>query len=375
MARHDPRSRWRDLWSWGAIGLGSSGALLGTGAVVLAVDIAPGQGTVLGGLGVLGAAGLTYYASHRTRTSNERIEGLRVDQSDKELKQAQDHFDAQQKSDSDTRAADRAAETSRDLRARFTAAATSLADNSPTIRLAGVYSLVALADDWTNHGNTAERDVCIALLLSYLRAPQVDPDPGDGNASSHLHVRGTIVRQIAERWQRPTEDQHSWRSVTGVTFARCDLRYVDLRNASLDNCDFTLAQMDSVKLADATMTSAKLISATLTDAALVRTDLTNANLRRARCRGAQFRAANLTRATAVSALFKDANFSLSILRRAKLSNAYFDGADFYGVEMQGASLRNARGFGTGDFRENEYDSKTVWPSGFSPPPPSDSEPE
>lgn len=62
-------------------------------------------------------------------------------------------------------------EQSSGLRDRYTTCAEQLAHDSVAIRLAGVYALASLADDWHKYGNGNERQVCIDLLCAYLRTP------------------------------------------------------------------------------------------------------------------------------------------------------------------------------------------------------------
>lgn len=357
------------------MGVGSAAAVLAVGALVLSVTVTPGQGTVLGGLGVLVGAGVAFYTGRSGRVSRERIERANSARAERELEQQQRHFDEQQRVDAVERAPDRRAETTRDLRGRFTVAASQLADPSPAIRLAGVYSLIALADDWTTHDNTTERDVCVALLLSYLRAPQTDPAPDEVGSRPHLHVRGTIVRQIAKRSQLPEEEPRSWRSVEDMSFARCDLRRLDLRGARLDGCDFTFALMHEVKLTDATLTGATLVGTWMTDAVLLRASLRRTNLRRARCSGARFTGADLTEARTSSADFTGASFSAAVLTKAKLGGANFAKAIFAGTTMHGAFLRRAKNLDYALLDEVQYDNETVWPADFTPPPPFDPDDE
>jgi hypothetical protein len=61
------KAKWR---SWLLIGVGVLGVF---GAIVLIVSqwgtLQPGQAAVIGGLGVLGAAGITFFSQHLTRIS------------------------------------------------------------------------------------------------------------------------------------------------------------------------------------------------------------------------------------------------------------------------------------------------------------------
>lgn len=70
-------------------------------------------------------------------------------------------------------------EQSSGLRDRYTTGAEQLGQDSAAIRLAGVYALASLADDWQDFGNPDERQVCIDLLCAYLRTdrPPLKPEP------------------------------------------------------------------------------------------------------------------------------------------------------------------------------------------------------
>src|ERR1700748_705281 len=86
----------------------------------------------------------------------------------------------------------------RTLNERFPTAPGQLAnDRPPAVRLAGVYAMAGLADDWEEN-----RQTCIDVLCAYLRLPY-DPDPGsEGPAGERLafrasrEVRHTVIRVI-----------------------------------------------------------------------------------------------------------------------------------------------------------------------------------
>lgn len=105
---------------------------------------------------------------------------------------------------------------------RFATAAGQLgSDKPPEVRLAGVYAMAGLADDWE-----ANRQTCVDVLCAYLRLPY-DPDPGE-NADlakriayrSNREVRHTVIRVIAAHLQK--EAAVSWQGLnfdfTGVIF-------------------------------------------------------------------------------------------------------------------------------------------------------------
>src|SRR5580658_9332253 len=67
-----------------------------------------------------------------------------------------------------------AEQRTRTLNERFATAAGQLgSDKPPAVRLAGVYAMAGLADDWEEN-----RQTCVDVLCAYLRMPY-EPDPGD----------------------------------------------------------------------------------------------------------------------------------------------------------------------------------------------------
>src|SRR5579862_7688400 len=84
-----------------------------------------------------------------------------------------------------------AEQRTRTLNERFATAAGQLGgDKPPAVRLAGVYAMTGLADDWSEN-----RQTCVDVLCGYLRLPY-EPDPGqDARAPERLAFRaGREVR-------------------------------------------------------------------------------------------------------------------------------------------------------------------------------------
>ena len=88
------------------------------------------------------------------------------------------------------------------LRTRTDTAVEQLGHHAPVVRMAGVYAMAAVADEWLVRENKPEAQSCIDLLCSLLRAPSVQSGFPDGQAGDR-QVRQTIVRVITERL-RPT---------------------------------------------------------------------------------------------------------------------------------------------------------------------------
>jgi hypothetical protein len=121
------------------------------------------------------------------------------------------------------RAEDR--EVTRLLNERFATAAGQLGADSAAVRLAGVYAMAGLADDWPQ-----QRQTCVDVLCAYLRMPY-EPDPGpDAPAAeqqgfrSVQEVRRTVIRVITAHLQ--PEDRRAaivqdWRGQGSGVFREC----------------------------------------------------------------------------------------------------------------------------------------------------------
>ncbi|MEU0795504.1 pentapeptide repeat-containing protein [Amycolatopsis sp. NPDC005961] len=94
---------------------------------------------------------------------------------------------------------------------RFGSAAEQLAHDSPAVRLAGVYAMAGLADDWAD-----KRQVCVDVLCGYLRIIR--------EAAGEVEVREAILRVIRDRTRQSGE--RSWSALdfdfTGVTIENAD---------------------------------------------------------------------------------------------------------------------------------------------------------
>src|SRR5215467_2478497 len=91
-----------------------------------------------------------------------------------------------------------AEQRTRTLNERFATAADKLGSDKPAaVRLAGVYAMAGLADDWPKN-----RQTCVDVLCAYLRLP-FEPDPGDDVPAlerlafqASREVRHTVIRVI-----------------------------------------------------------------------------------------------------------------------------------------------------------------------------------
>lgn len=115
---------------------------------------------------------------------------------------------------------------------RYNAATQQIADNKAAARLAGVYAMTRLADDWP-----VQRQQCVDVLCSYLRMPPTS-NPGDEE------VRSTILRVITERI-RYQYHPHDWSNLS-FNFDRAVFHNLDMSGGvfygsevSFQNVQFT----------------------------------------------------------------------------------------------------------------------------------------
>lgn len=109
---------------------------------------------------------------------------------------------------------------------RYNAATEQLAHPSAAARLAGVYAMAQLADDWASanpeDAGTSRRQQCVDVLCAYLRMPPRADDPGDAE------VRATVLAVITEHVNKEPGDANSW-SALNFDFSRAEFRDVLLR--------------------------------------------------------------------------------------------------------------------------------------------------
>ncbi|MFF1812897.1 pentapeptide repeat-containing protein [Streptomyces sp. NPDC058251] len=114
------------------------------------------------------------------------------------------------------------------LAERYTTAAEQLGHGQAAVRLAGVYALARLADDWSE-----QRQVCIDVLCAYLRMPY-EPDPAaPEHEAGEREVRQTIIRVIRDHLQVPN-----------AATAWCRQNF-DFTGAVFDGGDFSTSHFQS----------------------------------------------------------------------------------------------------------------------------------
>ena len=345
-----------DPVGWTGLGLMFIGLVLLIVAGVLFLPLTPPQATLLAGFGVVLAALLTFYNGHLTRISTEQTAAREIAQAQAEAAEQSTRADNQLKEQQLQWNETHRQELIRDLRSRYTIAASQLGDGSPAIRLAGVYALISLGDDWRAFGNEAELNVCIDLSLAYLRTAQAHTDSlahegasTQGAPSAHQgpsttgrgepEVRKTILYTFLRRMYTYDEkDARYWGEfVSGL--GGSDLTNLDLWEGNLSSANLTDVNLRGANLAESHLMGTHFGYSNLTGANLFGADLTNASFKRT----------NLTKANLTGAI---------------LTKAYFVETNLSGADLSGSNLMDADfpSFGV------VYYDQTKWPTGFSPPP-------
>ena len=141
-----------------------------------------------------------------------------------------------------------AEQRTRTLNERFATAAEQLGNDKPAaVRLAGVYAMAGLADDWPKN-----RQTCVDVLCGYLRLPY-EPDPGEeAPASERLafragrEVRHALIRVITAHLQKDKDPEMSWQRLnfdfTGAVFDGGDFSGAVFSGGTVD---FTQAQFSA----------------------------------------------------------------------------------------------------------------------------------
>ena len=150
-------------------------------------------------LTLIGTLTAQYFGRRATSRDTEKTLKAQGEQLDRTLADQREQLDrtlAEQRKQLDRTLSE---QRTRTLNERFATAAEQLgSDKPPAVRLAGVYAMAGLADDWAEN-----RQTCVDVLCAYLRMPY-EPDPGDeapaperlGYQASR-EVRHTVIRVIA----------------------------------------------------------------------------------------------------------------------------------------------------------------------------------
>jgi hypothetical protein len=169
---------------------------------------------IAGGVGILTVASALYGTSKTSKDTRDGLNKQLIEQREALIRTLKEQREQVDKTLAEQR--------TRTLNERFATAAGQLGSDKPSaVRLAGVYAMAGLADDWEEN-----RQTCVDVLCGYLRLPY-NPDPGDGADPDvqsayrrNREVRHTVIRVITAHLKE--DATVSWQGLnfdfTGVVF-------------------------------------------------------------------------------------------------------------------------------------------------------------
>lgn len=85
-----------------------------------------------------------------------------------------------------------------EFRDRYVDAATQLGSPDAATRMAGIYALAQLADEWGRERDRSKRQMCVDVLCAYLRIPYGPQDGAAPDRPGEREVRRTLIRVIRD---------------------------------------------------------------------------------------------------------------------------------------------------------------------------------
>ena len=135
----------------------------------------------------------------------------------------------------------------RTLNERFATAAEQMGSDKPAVRLAGVYAMAGLADDWKENRQTCVNALCGYLRMPYERDPGQDaPEPKRLTFEAIREVRHAVIKVIAAHLKKEVKDAAvSWQGLkfdfTGTIFDGGDFREAEFSHSPVvfDRAEFS----------------------------------------------------------------------------------------------------------------------------------------
>lgn len=253
------------------------------------------------------------------------------------------------------RATEQQAETAQrqEITERFTKAIEQLAnEESPSIRLGGIYALEKIVQDEPDAYFSQFREVLSAFVRESAREPHVDETGKPLQLPPPLQVALTVLGRNLPPLTSSDLAIIDW---SGAHLEKAHLQGAHLERANLTGTHLSIASLREAHLERATLQGAQLDGAYLSKANLGGARLEGANLRKAHLFRAHLERARLSGTHLEGARLVDAHFEKADLRGAFLCGARLEGADLRTCNLEGADVSDAR-----------YDARTRFPGGFRP---------
>src|SRR5215469_7392894 len=148
---------------------------------------------IAAGVGILTLIGAIYGTHKTSQDTKDALNEQLTEQGkqlDKTFAEQRDQLDKTLRAQSDQLERTLTEQRTRTLNERFATATGQLGSDTPAVRLAGVYAMGGLADDWEEN-----RQTCVDVLCAYLRLPYA-PDPGE-DAPAHKRLESRPAARSA----------------------------------------------------------------------------------------------------------------------------------------------------------------------------------
>ncbi|KKG13800.1 hypothetical protein EO98_12850 [Methanosarcina sp. 2.H.T.1A.6] len=255
----------------------------------------------------------------------------RITIADKNLKFAQETFEANQKIAQDNLKVSQEGQ----ITERFTRAIDQLGNKKMEIRLGGVYALERIA-------NESEKDYwpIMRILAAYIREKSplkkentehkdAEEQKKDETLSTDIQVILEVICNLKHSFNEKLDLRNS--NMRKAQLSRAHLEWADLSGADIWGADLVEAHLESTQL----------YKAHLEDAILVRAHLENADMREAHLERAYLQGIDLKDATLIGAHLEDVHLENSVLVRAFLEETHLDRAYLEGAHLEYSHLKGA----------------------------------
>ena len=223
------------------------------------------------------------------------------------------------------------------LNERYQKGAEMLGNDVLSVRLAGIYALQCLSEDYPEQYQLQ----VMRLLSAFVRFPTRDQSLESGQ----VEIESGTLLGIRQDLEAVLEVIKS-RSKSGTEIERGANYRLDLRGARLPGAQFLNADLSHAFFHHAVLPRANFADSNLSDTFFRYADLSRSTFFRVRCTGTRFESANLSGALLQDldlqmASFDYANLSGTNLSKAKLSRAIFQRAVLTNARLESSDLSNA----------------------------------
>jgi hypothetical protein len=201
---------------------------------------------------------------------------------------------------------------------RYNNAVSNIGDDSPEVRLGGIYALQRIMED-----STRDQPAIVNVLSTHIRNHAKKPKPGTEAPKEPADDVQAALTALGSR--NPAHDHTAHVDLSGADLRYADLDGANLRDANLSGADLRYADLDGTNLRDAYLGGVDLRD----------TGLNGTNLRDAYLGGVDLHDTGVRYADLSGARLSGVDLRDAYLGGADLSGAYLDDVDLDGADLDG----------------------------------------